>query len=161
MTNLMHYLALHHWSIFQTNFTLFGRVMAKKPLKSSLKSCFLLLRKKFEICRVMHQICHGFYCVKKKKLELNQKTYFLAHFERFFIWALLRPTSRAPIFIQNKDLIKLHNCGQFHKHRICDFEIINFQKFLHYPWNGPFLGVLMPSFPKKAWFRLNFQQRYC
>ena len=40
--------------------------------------------------------------------------------------------------------MKLHNHGKFHKYSICDCQVIDFQRFLYYPSNGPFLGVLMP-----------------
>ena len=36
-------------------------------------------------CKMMHQICYGFYWSIKKWLKWGQKSYFLAHFERFFL----------------------------------------------------------------------------
>ena len=56
-------------------------------------------------CNVMHQECGGFYFILKKHLELSQKTDFLAHFERFLVYALLRPVSYTPIFCQIKCLM--------------------------------------------------------
>ena len=41
----MHYFALHNWSKFETIFTTFWEVTSKKPLGSSLKWYFLLVRK--------------------------------------------------------------------------------------------------------------------
>ena len=76
-------------------------------------------------------------------MELSQKPYFLAHIERFFIYALLCPASYAPSFRQNRGLVKLHNRGKFRKYTICDCQIINFPRFSYHPWNGTFLGVLM------------------
>ena len=49
VTYVIYYLALHHWSKFQKNLTIFGGVMAKKPTRSSLKSNFLLLQKHLKI----------------------------------------------------------------------------------------------------------------
>ena len=41
----MHYVALHQWSKFKTNFTTFQWVTSKKPPRSSLKLYFLLVLK--------------------------------------------------------------------------------------------------------------------
>ena len=41
----------------------------------------------------MHKAFDSFYINLEKYLKLSQKTYFLAHFERFFIYTLLRPMS--------------------------------------------------------------------
>ena len=50
ITYLMHYVALHHWSKFQTNLTTFQWVTSKKPPRSSLK--LYLLLKTFEISKL-------------------------------------------------------------------------------------------------------------
>ena len=52
-------------------------------------------------CKVMHQIFNSFYSILKKWSKLGQKTDFLAHFERFFVYyTLLRLMIYAPIFSQ-------------------------------------------------------------
>ena len=56
-----------------------------------------------------------------------KKTDFLAHLKRFFVYALLRPTSYTPRFCQ--ELMKLHNRGKFHKYNIYGCQVINFQMF--------------------------------
>ena len=61
-----------------------------------------------------------------------KKNDFLAHFQRFFVYILLRPTSYTLSFCQIKDLMKLHNRGKFRKH----------------PWNGPFWEVFGSFLPQ-------------
>ena len=63
---------------------------------------------------VMHQAYGGFYFILEKHLKLSQKTDFLAHFERFLVYAFLRPVRYTPIFCQIKCLMEVHNCGKFH-----------------------------------------------
>ena len=68
-------------------------------------------------CKVMHQICYGFYWSIKKWSKLDQKADFLAHLENFFVYALLHSMSYAPKFCQMKDLNKIYICGKFHQYR--------------------------------------------
>ena len=49
VANLMHHLACHHWSKFQTKLTTFWRILAKRLPQNSLKSQFLLVRKHLKI----------------------------------------------------------------------------------------------------------------
>ena len=51
-------------------------------------------------CNIMHQACDGFYFILKKHLKLSQKTDFLADFERFLVYAFLRPVSYTQMFCQ-------------------------------------------------------------
>ena len=62
----------------------------------------------------MHQASGGFYFILKKHLKLSQKIDFLAHFERFLIYAFLRPMNYTPIFSHIKPLMEVHNHGKFH-----------------------------------------------
>ena len=65
-------------------------------------------------CIVMHEAYDGFHFIVKKHLKLSQKIDFLAHFERFLIYAFLRPMSYTPIIYQIKPLMEVHNHGKFH-----------------------------------------------
>ena len=65
-------------------------------------------------CIVIHQAFDGFHFILKKHLKLSKKIDFLAHFERFLVYAFLRPMSYTPIFCQIKRLMEVHNCGKFH-----------------------------------------------
>ena len=78
-------------------------------------------------CQVMYQACDGFYFIPQKQSKLSQKTDFLTHFERFFVYAPLRPLSYAQILCQIKLFIEVHNRGKFHHYTICGFQVINFQ----------------------------------
>ena len=80
-------------------------------------------------CNVMHQAYDSFCFILKKHLNLSQKIDFLAHFERFLVYAFLRPASYTPIFCQIKCLLEVHNCGKFHLCSICGCQVINFQMF--------------------------------
>ena len=51
-------------------------------------------------CNIMHHSCDGFNFFLKRHLKLSQKNNFLAHFERFLVYAFLRPLSYTPIFCQ-------------------------------------------------------------
>ena len=77
----------------------------------------------------MHQPYDGFYFILKKHLKLSQKNNFLAHFERFLLYASLRPASYTRIFCQIKRLMEVHNFGKFYLCSICDCQVINFQIF--------------------------------
>ena len=77
----------------------------------------------------MHQTLYDFYCTIKKWSELSQQTNFLSHFERFIVYALLRPTSYATSFFHNKGLMKFHNRGKFNKYSICGCQVASFQRF--------------------------------
>ena len=80
---------------------------------------------------VKHRICHGFWCSPKNSSKWSQKIHFLAHFRRFFTYALLRPMSHASIFCQIEGLKKIPNCGKFHEYSICGCQVINFQSVLY------------------------------
>ena len=56
--------------------------------------------------------------------KLSQNTHFLAHFWRFFVYALLRPMSHASIFFQIEGLIKIHYRNKFHS--VCGYQVIIF-----------------------------------
>ena len=120
--------------------------------------------------KVMHQICYCFYCIIKKWSKLSQKTGFLAHFERFFDYTLLRPDKlHTPIFCQIKHLmlwrrryIVLVNyyCS------ICGCQVINSQIFLclmQHPRNvasfGGFLAFWALSAPNMTLFYWHFDLR--
>ena len=51
-------------------------------------------------CNIMHQAYDGFYFTLKKHLKLSQKNDFLTHFERFLVYAFLRPMIYIPVFCQ-------------------------------------------------------------
>ena len=72
---------------------------------------------------------HRFYCTINKSSKLIQKPYFLAQFQKFFIYALLGPTTYAPSFCQNKGFMKLDNRGKFHMYSICGYQVTKFQRF--------------------------------
>ena len=55
----------------------------------------------FDQCNVMHQEYGGFYFVLKKHLKLSQKTDFLAHFERFLVYAPFTPCELHPNLLPN------------------------------------------------------------
>ena len=61
----------------------------------------------FFISDAMH--FDGFHFILKKQLKLSQKIDFLAHFERFLVYAFLRPMSHTLIFCQIKRLMEVHN----------------------------------------------------
>ena len=46
--------------------------------------------------------------------KMGQKTDFLAHFEKFFVYALLRSKIYPQIFCQIKRLSEINNCSKFH-----------------------------------------------
>ena len=52
--------------------------------------------------QIMHQIFDSFYYILKKLSKLGQKNNFLAHFERFFVYAFLHPIIYVPSFYQIK-----------------------------------------------------------
>ena len=91
--------------------------------------------------------------------KLNQKTDFLAFFQRFFGHALPRPMGDALIFFQIKGLMKIHNRGEFHLYSICGCQFVNFQMF---SWQcsihelGHFWGVFWPNSPECGSVLLNF-----
>ena len=53
-------------------------------------------------CHLMHQMIESFYNILNKWSKLGQKVDFGGNFQRFFINALSRPSSRAPIFTPNQ-----------------------------------------------------------
>ena len=77
----------------------------------------------------MHEICYGFCWSIKKWSNWGEKAGFLAHFESFFVYALLHPMSCAPRFCQMKDLSKIYICGKFHQYSICGCEVKKFKVF--------------------------------
>ena len=109
---------------------------------------------------VMHQVYGGFYFILKKHLKLSQKNNFLAHFERFLVYAFLRPVRYTPVFCQIKCLMEVHNFGKFHKCSICGCQVINFQMF---SWRcsihemAPFGGFLGPFSHKYGYSLLKFR----
>ena len=64
--------------------------------------------------KVMRPIIDIFYSILDKRSKLVQKSGFLAHSKRFFVYALLHLMSYAPNFCQIKCLIELHNCSKFY-----------------------------------------------
>ena len=57
---------------------------------------------------IMHQKCN-FFLVFRNGQNLAKKAVFLDHFDRFFVYALLRSLSYAPRFLQMKYLIKIYS----------------------------------------------------
>ena len=53
-------------------------------------------------CNAMHQIFDISYSIVKNWSKLGPKPDFLAHFDRFFVYAVLHLLSYAPIFTPNK-----------------------------------------------------------
>ena len=108
----------------------------------------------------MHQAYGSFYFILKRNLKLSQKADFLAHFERFLVYAFLRPVSYTPIICPIKCLMEVHNCGKFHWCSICGCQVINFQMF---SWQcsihemAPFGGFLGPFSPKYGSSLLKFR----
>ena len=83
-------------------------------------------------CKVTHHICYGFWFSPKNSRKLIQKSDFVAHFQRIFVYVLLRPAIYVPIFCQMKGLLKIHNLGKFHYYSYCGCEVINFQNFSYW-----------------------------
>ena len=77
--------------------------------------------------RLVHQACDRFYFILGKHLNLSQKTDFLLHFDRFFVYALLRPMIYVLVFCQMKGLINIHNHGKCNHYTICRCQVTNFQ----------------------------------
>ena len=77
---------------------------------------------------VMYEACDGFNFIFWKHRKLSQKNDFLTHFERFLVYAFLRPMNYAPIFEEMKGLMKIHNPGKFHLYNVSGCQVINFQK---------------------------------
>ena len=63
---------------------------------------------------IIHQESDYFYFILKKHLNWAEKTDFLAHFERFLVYAFLRPKSYIQIFCQIQSPIEVHIRGKFH-----------------------------------------------
>ena len=59
------------------------------------------------------------------------KTDFLAHSKRIFIYALLHLTSYIPIMWQMIDLMKIHNISNFDQYSFCGRQVITFQSFTY------------------------------
>ena len=62
---------------------------------------------------IIHHEYDYFYFILKKHLKLSQKIDFLARFERFSVYAFLRPMSYIQIFSQIESLIEVHTRGKF------------------------------------------------
>ena len=98
------------------------------------------------------QWCNVRWCIRhvtfftlflKKYLKLSQKPpEFLAHFERFFDYALLHPPSYAPLFCQIKVLMVIHNRGMFHQHSICGSKCSIHEMGPFRGFSGPFLSQI-------------------
>ena len=58
-------------------------------------------------------------------LETGPKIDFLVYFERFFVYAFLRPTSYVLRFWQMKDLIKIHIRVKFYQYNIRGCQVKN------------------------------------
>ena len=113
--------------------------------------------------KVSHHFCYSFWYSPENSKKLNQKTEFVALFQRFFDYALLRPMSYDLIFCQMKGLMKVHNRDKFHQCSICGWQVINFPMLL---WQcsihemalfGGFLGLPPPNIARFCW---TFQQRH-
>ena len=59
---------------------------------------------------VMHQAYNGFHFILKKHLQWSQKIDFLAHFERFLVYAFLCPMIYTLVCFQIKRVMEVHNC---------------------------------------------------
>ena len=127
--------------------------------------------------KAMHQIFSSLYSILKKWWKLSQKTDFLAHFERFFIYALLHPIIYLRSFSQIKCLmdiigsfisvallvVKLNVSwkyiiiGRFISVALLVVKLQIFKVFvaMQHPWNGHFWEVSAPSLPQ-TW--LNFAE---
>ena len=105
-------------------------------------------------CKMMHQICYGFYWSSKKWSKLGHKTDFVAHFESFFIYVLLHCRSYFPSFCQMKGLIKIYIYGKFHHYSIRGCEVKIFQSFLC--WFRIHECFLVPYSPKYCSILLKF-----
>ena len=65
------------------------------------------------------------------KFVESQKTDFVAHGKRFFVYTPLHPMSYTPIFCQIKGLMKIHNVGMFHQYSICSCQVKNLKSFAY------------------------------
>ena len=61
--------------------------------------------------------------------EIWPKKDFLAHFERFSVYAIWHLMSYVPGSCHMKELIKKRICGKFLQYSICSCEVKNFQMF--------------------------------
>ena len=68
--------------------------------------------------RAISQICYGLCLILKKRSKLGKKTGFADHFQRFFLYAILRPLCYTQIFYLTKGVIEIHNAGKFHRYSI-------------------------------------------
>ena len=101
--------------------------------------------------KMMHQICYSFYWSIKKCSKLGQKTEFLVHFERIFVYALLHSMSYTSRFCQLKDLIKIHICGKSFisiAQMVVKFKIFKVIRINSASWSGPSFGIFGPYSPK-------------
>ena len=70
---------------------------------NSFKCCQIRLQSSPVMqCKATHQIVYSFHSILNKLSKVAQKTGFLAHFERFFVYALLHPMIHAPILTPNE-----------------------------------------------------------
>ena len=82
-------------------------------------------------CKMMHQMCYGFYWSIKRWLKLAKNLGFFAHFQMFVVYALLYPMSYTARFCRTKGLIKIYIRVKFHQYSICVCEVKNFQSVLY------------------------------
>ena len=99
----------------------------------------------------------------QKWSKFGQESCFLDHFDRFFVYDLLRSLRYAPRFLQMKDLIKIYICGKFHQYNIYDCEFKNFKNFPYWfsihkmaPFSFFFGPYSLKYCVKSCW---NFDQR--
>ena len=88
----------------------------------------------------------------------------LAHFVRFFVYALLHLMSYAPKFCRMKDLMKIYICGKFHQYSICGCGAKRILDWVSIHEMAPFYGVWGPYFLKycsillKCWREVVFNK---
>ena len=139
------------WYIYQASFIYIGFVVPQfsmfKCLPTSRKYHFRLLLggllpitspNLIKFVWNFHHWCNSKQCIKyvsffhfiqKKWSKLGQKANFVAYFERFFVYILLRPVIYAPVFCQIIRLMEVHNGGKFYQYSICGFQVIKFGMF--------------------------------
>ena len=93
-------------------------------------------------CKMMHQICYGFYSSIKKWLKLCQKNWFFSSFWKFFLcmlyytlWVMSQYFSNWKILLRYSSVVGFISTG----HVVEKFKVF---LLIQYPWDGPFLGFL-------------------
>ena len=111
----------------------------------------------------MHQAYDYFHFILKKHLKLSQKFDFLAHFERFLVYAFLHPMSYTPIFCQIKRLMKVHIVVSFISVAFLVVKFYIFKCFhgdaasMKWPLLGGFWSLSPADMTQVCW---NFDQSY-